>query len=195
MAKTIELNATARTGTGKGAARQARRDGQVPGVIYGAGQEPVAINVSFNVLLKTLKQGGFLSTLIDLNVDGKTERVVCRGVQRHVVKDLPTHVDFMRLAATTRVNLHIPVHFVNEDAAPGVKRGGTVVHVRSEIELNVLASDIPEFVTVDLTGRNIGDVIHIADVTLPAGVKPTTERNFAIANISAPSGYVPGADE
>jgi large subunit ribosomal protein L25 len=114
--------------------------------------------------------------------------VVCRAVQRHVVKDLPTHVDFLRITPQTRVKLLIEVRFENHADSPGLKRGGTLVVVRQEVELEVTAGDIPDHVTVDLAGRDVGDVIHIQDVTLPAGARPTTERNFVLANISAPSG-------
>jgi large subunit ribosomal protein L25 len=184
-----DLHATVRTGTGKGAARQARRDGEVPGIIYGGGVDPLAINIPYNVLLKRLKQGRFLSTLFNMRVDGHDDvRVICRGVQRDVVKDLPTHVDFMRLKRTSRINLFIHVDFINHEKSPGLKRGGTLVVVRPEVELSVIAGDIPDHITVDLTGREIGDVIHINDVALPEGAKPTIDRNFVIGNISAPSG-------
>lgn len=192
MASKIEdLQAEVRTGTGKGAARQARRAGFVPGIVYGDNKEPVAINMNYNTLLKRLKQGRFLSTLFNLKVEGQPDvHVVCRGVQRDVVKDLPTHVDFMRLHDDSRINLFIHVTFINHDAAPGLKRGGTLTVVRPEVELEVLASDIPSEIVVDLTGKTFGDVIHINDVTLPNGAKPTIERNFVIANITAPSGLV-----
>jgi large subunit ribosomal protein L25 len=184
-----DLIATVRTGTGKGAARQSRRDGMVPGVVYGGGKDPLAIDMKFNALLKHLKAGRFLSTLFNLKVEGQDDvRVVCRGVQRDVVKDMPTHVDFMRLRRTSRVNLFVNVSFINEDSAPGLKRGGVLTVVRQEVELNVQADSIPESIVVDLAGKNIGDVIHINDVTLPEGVKATIDRNFVIANISAPSG-------
>ncbi|MDG1117852.1 MAG: 50S ribosomal protein L25/general stress protein Ctc [Flavimaricola sp.] len=184
-----DLHATVRAGTGKGAARQARRDGDVPGIVYGGGADPQPINIPYNALIKRLKAGRFLSTLFNLKVEGQEDvRVICRGVQRHVVKDLPTHVDLMRLRRTSRVNLFIHVDFINHKDAPGIKRGGVLTVVRSEVELNVLAGDIPDHITVDLTGREVGDVIHISDVTLPEGAKPTIDRDFVIANISAPSG-------
>jgi large subunit ribosomal protein L25 len=184
-----DLHATVRTGTGKGAARQARRSGDVPGIIYGGGQDPLPINLPYNALLKRLKAGRFLSTLFNMKVDGQEDvRVICRGVQRDVVKDLPTHVDFMRLKRTSRVNLFIHVDFVNHEQSPGIKRGGTLVAVRPEVELSVIAGNIPDHITVDLAGRDIGDVIHIQDIELPEGAKPTIDRNFVIANISAPSG-------
>ena len=185
----IDLVAQVRAGTGKGAARAARREGAVPGIVYGGGAEPLPINIEFNALMKRLKAGHFLSTMFNLKVEGRPdERVVCRGVQRHVVKDLPTHVDLLRISPTTRINLLIDVVFENHAAAPGIKRGGTLVVVRPQVQLEVTAGDIPDHITVDLTGRQIGDVIHIQDITLPAGAKPTIDRNFVIANISAPSG-------
>ena len=186
-----DLLAVVRTGTGKGAARQARREGNVPGIIYGDGKEPTPINLNYNYLLKRLKAGRFLQTLFNLKVEGGEEvHVICRGVQRDVVKDLPTHVDFMRIHDESRINLFIHVNFDNAAASPGIKRGGTLTVVRPEVELEVVAGDIPDHITVDLTGKQIGDVIHINDVVLPAGAKPTINRNFVIAKIDAPSGLV-----
>ena len=184
-----DLIASERTGTGKGAARQARRDGMVPGIVFGGDKEPLPINLPFNELLKRLKAGRFKSTLFNLKVEGHEDvRVICRDVQRDVVKDLPTHVDLMRLRRTTKINLFIPVEFVGEETAPGIRKGGVLTVVRPEIELLVTAGDIPEKVIVDLSGMSIGDIVHISDVTLPEGAKPTVARDFVICNISAPSG-------
>lgn len=184
-----DLIATVRTGSGKGAARSSRREGKVPGVVYGGGKEPLSIDFEYYDLLHKLKAGRFKSRLWNLKVEGQDDvRVICRDVQRDVVKDLPIHVDLLRLRRTTRINLFIHVEFINHAASPGLKRGGTVTVVRPEVELNVLAGDIPEKIVVDLTGKQIGDVIHINDVTLPEGAKPTIARNFVIANIAAPSG-------
>ncbi|MGB3147803.1 MAG: 50S ribosomal protein L25/general stress protein Ctc [Paracoccaceae bacterium] len=186
-----DLIATVRTGTGKGAARQARRDGNVPGIIYGDGKEPTPISLEFNYLLKRLRAGRFLQTLFNLKVEGQPDmHVICRGVQRDVVKDLPTHVDFMRIHDESRIKLFIHVNFENHELSPGLKRGGTMTIVRPEVELEVLAGDIPDHITVDLTGREIGDVIHINDIQLPKGAKPTITRNFVVANVTAPSGLV-----
>ena len=195
MAREIpNLPAVARAGTGKGAARKARREGYVPGIVYGDGKEPTPINVNYNVLLKRLKAGRFLSSLINLQVEGQPDtHVGCRGVQRDVVKDLPVHIDFMRLHDDSRINLFIHVTFINHEASPGLKRGGTLTVVRPEVEMEVTASNIPSEIVVDLTGKTYGDVIHINDVTLPEGCKPTIERNFVIANITAPTGIL--ADE
>jgi large subunit ribosomal protein L25 len=196
MAREIpDFHATVRTGTGKGAARQARRDGLVPGIVYGGEADPLPITIPFNVLLKRLKEGRFLSTLFNLKVDGHDDvRVICRAVERDVVKDLPTHVDFMRLHRNTRINIFIHVEFENEETAPGIKRGGVLVVTRPEVELNVVAGDIPERIVVDLAGLDVGDVVHISDVTLPSGAKPTIDRDFIIASISAPSA-LRGSDE
>lgn len=189
MAETPVLEAVAREGVGKGAARSARREGFVPGVIYGGGSSPQTINVKFNTLLKQLKAGKFLSTLLNVRVDGQDNVVICRGVQRDVVKDLPVHVDFLRLADNSRINLFIPVEFINREKSPGLKRGGVLTVVRQEVELVVTAGDIPEKLVVDLSGLAVGAHIHISDITLPAGTKPTiTDRDFVVANIQAPSG-------
>jgi large subunit ribosomal protein L25 len=195
MAETPVLEAVARSGVGKGAARTARREGFVPGVIYGGGEAPQPISVGYNALLKQLKAGKFLSTLLNVKVDGADNRVICRGVQRDVVKDTPVHVDFLRLSEKSRIALWIPVEFINREKSPGLKRGGVLTVVRPEVELVVTASEIPEKLVVDLTGANIHDTIHISNIALPAGVKPTiTDRDFVIANIQAPSGLA-AADE
>ena len=184
-----DLNASVRTGTGKGAARQSRRDGNVPGIVFGGDTDPLPINIPFNKLLQLLKAGRFKSTLFNLKVEGHDDvRVICRDVQRHTVKDLPTHLDLMRLRRTTKINLFIPVEFLNEDTCPGIKKGGVLSLVRAEVELIVTAGDIPEKITVDLAGLDVGDVITISSVTIPEGSKTTIDRDFVIANISAPSG-------
>ena len=189
MAETPVLEAVARTGVGKGAARTARREGMVPGVIYGGVAAPQPINVKFNTLLKQLKAGRFLSTLLNVRIDGADTRVICRGVQRDVVRDLPVHVDFLRLGEKSRISLFIPVEFVNADKSPGLKRGGVLTVVRHEVELVVTAGEIPEKLTIDLDGTQVGDTLHISNVALPAGARPTiTDRDFVIANIQAPSG-------
>ncbi|MEM1067051.1 MAG: 50S ribosomal protein L25/general stress protein Ctc, partial [Pseudomonadota bacterium] len=178
-----------RAGTGKGAARAARRAGMVPGVVYGGGADPLSIQIPFNVLFKKLKDGRFLATLFNLKMEGQDDvRVICRNVQRDVVKDLPTHVDFMRLKRTTKINLFIAVEIVGEDDCPGLRKGGVLTLVRPEVELIVTAGDIPESIEVDISGMEIGDTATISGVTLPSGARPTIDRDFVIANISAPSG-------
>ncbi len=184
-----DLEALERTGTGKGAARQARRDGMVPGIVFGGDTDPLPINIPFNKLFKMLKAGRFKSTLFNMKVEGHDDvRVICRDVQRHVVKDLPTHVDFMRLRRTTKIALFINVEVEGEDVSPGLKKGGTLTLIRPEVELVVTAGDIPDHITIDVSEAEIGDSITISSVTLPAGAKPSVDRDFVIATLSAPSG-------
>ncbi|WP_083095886.1 50S ribosomal protein L25/general stress protein Ctc [Pseudophaeobacter leonis] len=196
MAKEIpDLVAEERVGTGKGAARAARRAGMVPGVVYGGDTDPLSIQIPFNVLLKKLKAGKFKSTLWNLKVEGQEDvRVICRDVQRDVVKDLPTHLDLMRLRRNSEINLFIPVEFINEDTCPGIKKGGMLAVVRPEVELVVIAGEIPEKLTVDLANSAIGDVITISSIELPSGARPTIDRDFVVANIAAPGG-ISAADE
>ena len=191
-----DLHATVRTGTGKGAARQARRDGNVPGIVYGGGTDPLPINIPFNVLFKNLKAGRFLATLFNMKVDGHEDtRVICRNVQRDVVKDLPTHVDFMRLKRTSKIALFIPVEVTGEEECPGIRKGGVLTMVRPEVELTVTAGDIPEKIVISLAGLEIGDTVTISSVDLPAGSVPTIDRDFVIANIQAPSGLASQSDD
>ena len=197
MAKEVpDLIALERTGTGKGAARQARRNGMVPGIAFGGDTDPLPINIPFNKLLSMLRAGRFKSTLFNLKVEGHDDvRVICRDVQRHVVKDLPTHLDLMRLRRTTKVNLFIPVEFENEDESPGLRKGGVLTVVRPEVELRVTAQDIPDHITVDLSGLEVGDSVTISMITLPGGSKPTIDRDFVVATLSAPSSLRSADDE
>ncbi|MDW4498662.1 50S ribosomal protein L25/general stress protein Ctc [Sulfitobacter sp. D35] len=191
-----DLEARERTGTGKGAARQARRDGMVPGIVFGGDVDPLPINIPFNVLIKKLRAGRFKSTLFNMKVDGHDDvRVICRDVQRDVVKDLPTHVDFMRLRRTTQINLFIPVEVVGEENCPGLRKGGVLNLVRPEVELVVTAGDIPDHVTIDVSGIQIGESVTISSVDLPQGAKPTIARDFVIATISAPSGLKAASED
>ncbi|WP_116086698.1 50S ribosomal protein L25/general stress protein Ctc [Tropicimonas sp. IMCC34011] len=191
-----DLVAQARTGTGKGAARQSRRNNMVPGVVYGGGVDPVSIELPYNELIKRLRAGRFRATLFNLKVEGHDDvRVICRAVQRDIVKDLPTHVDFMRLRRTSKINLYIPVEFEGEEECPGIKAGGVLTAVRPEVELVVTAGDIPEKIVADVSKMKIGDTLTISSVDLPQGAKPTIDRDFVIANIQAPSGLASQKDE
>ncbi|WP_295313982.1 50S ribosomal protein L25/general stress protein Ctc [Roseobacter sp.] len=191
-----DLEAQERTGTGKGAARQARRDGMVPGIVFGGDTDPLPINIPFNTLIQKLRAGRFKSTLFNMKVDGHDDvRVICRDVQRHVVKDLPTHIDFMRLKRTTKINLFIAVEVVGEEESPGLKQGGVLTMIRPEVELIVTAGDIPDHVTIDVSELEIGDSVTISAVKLPEGAKPTIDRDFVIAQISAPSGLASQSDD
>ena len=190
-----DLIAQERTGTGKGAARQARRPDMVPGSVFGGEKDPLPINLPFNMLVKKLREGRFKSTLFNLKVEGQEDvRVICRDVQRHVVKDLPIHVDFMRLKRTTKINLFINVKVEGEEEAPGLRKGGVLTLVRPEVELIVTAGDIPENITIDVSGMEIGDNLTISSVTLPEGAKPKIDRDFVIAQLSAPAGLISAED-
>ena len=191
-----DLVALERTGTGKGAARRARREGYVPGIVYGGGTDPLPINLEYNDLLTRLRAGRFLATLLNLKVEGHDDvRVICRDVQRDVVKDLPRHADFIRLRRNTRIALFIPVEIVDEAEAPGLKQGGVLTLVRPEVELVCTAGDIPEKVVASVKGMEIGDTLTVSSVTLPEGTKPTIDRDFVIANIQAPSGLASQAED
>lgn len=189
MAATRELKAQARDRVGKGAARELRRQGLVPAVIYGGKQSPVTISIPFKEAQKAIYAGGFLSHVLTLDVDGEKHQVIPRDYQLDVVKDFAMHVDFLRVTKGTTLTVEVHVAFVNEEKSPGLKRGGTLNVVRHTVEVSAPADSIPEEIVVDLTGTDIGDSIHISAVTLPAGVTSTiADRDFTIATIVAPSG-------
>lgn len=182
------LRAELRKQRGKNAARLARSKGEVPGIVYGGGSDPLPVTIQFNELLIQLRSGRFMNTLFNLRIDGKDDvRVICRGIQRDAVKQLPTHIDLMRLRKNSRVSLFIPVEFVNSERSEGIQKGGKLVIVRNEIELNVLAGEIPEKLVVDLENMSIGKTILASEISLPKGAKFASERaSFAIATIVAP---------
>lgn len=195
MAELIELKATAREGTGKLANRALRALKQVPGVVYGGGQEPKNVAIEYKLLRLHHQTGHFLSTVYILDVDGNKESVIPRDVQVDPVRDFPIHVDFMRVSKSSRIDVEVPVQFVNEDASPGLKRGGVLNIVRHTIEFTCPADAIPEKIIVDLTGLDIGDSLHISAVTLPEGIKPTIERDFTIATIVGAAAAKPETEE
>jgi len=188
MAENKKLVATVRSGTGKGAARSVRREGKIPGVIYGGGEAPTPITLNFKDLNKLIYAGHFLTTIFDIEIDGKTERAIPRDYQLDVVRDTPMHVDFLRLKAGSRLKVNVPVHFINQEVAPGIKRGGSLNIVLHTIELLVPADAIPESVTADLAGLDFNDALHISAIKLPEGVKPTDKANFTIVTIAPPPG-------
>lgn len=189
MANTV-IKAELRTKAGKGSSRAIRREGRLPAVVYGAKKEVAAITVDFVDIQKLLNTGAFLSTTYDIEIDGgKKEMVLPRDVQFHPVSDWPMHIDFLRLAQDATIAIMVPVNFLNEEEAPGIKQGGIINAVRYEIELECPANAIPESIDIDLTGLELGDSVHISDITLPEGVKSVIDdRDFTIATIAAPSG-------
>jgi large subunit ribosomal protein L25 len=184
MAELTELKATAREGTGKLANRALKAQKMVPGVVYGGEAAPANVALEYKSVFQHYQTGHFLSTVYMLDIDGKKERVIPRDVQVDPVRDFPIHVDFMRLSRSSRIDVDVPVQFINEEASPGLKRGGVLNIVRHSIEFSCPTEAIPEKITVDLTGLDIGDSLHISAVTLPAGVTPTIDRDFTIATVA-----------
>ncbi|WFR94191.1 50S ribosomal protein L25/general stress protein Ctc [Rhizobium tumorigenes] len=185
--QSYQLKADARERVGKGSARELRRKGLIPAVIYGDKQAPVSITLNTNEVTKRVHAGGFLTTIVTVEVDGKSYRVLPKDYQLDPVRDFVLHVDFLRVSGNTQVTVEIPVHFLNDDKAPGIKLGGVLNIVRHAVEVTCPADKIPEFFSVDLTGLKIGDSIHISDVTLPQDVQPViTDRDFTIATIVPP---------
>ena len=188
MSNTIALPAEPRERVGKGAARAVRRAGRVPAVIYGDRKDPLTISLDPRDVDRELHKPGFFATLFDVEVGGRKHRVLPRDVQLDPVSDRTIHVDFLRVAQDTEVTVNVPVQFVNEDGAPGLKRGGVLNIVRREIEFTCRADVIPQQIEIDLGGLEIGDSVHISMVKLPDGVTPTiTDRDFTIATVAAPS--------
>jgi large subunit ribosomal protein L25 len=188
MSDLLTLSAEPRERAGKGASRALRREGRVPAVIYGDNQEPVTIHVEERALVKLLMTGHFMNSVIEVEVGGKKQRTLPKDVAFHPVKDRPLHVDFMRLNKDSTVEVAVPVLFINEDASPGLKRGGVLNVVRHEIDLICESDKIPDDIQIDVGGYDVGDSIHISAVTLPAGAKSAiTDRDFTIATIIAPS--------
>jgi large subunit ribosomal protein L25 len=181
----IELKATARPRAGKGAARQARREGKVPAVIYGAGEAPEIISLDYNELWKQVLKGHFTSTVFNVSVDGKENRVIPRDLQVDPVKDMPVHVDFLRISRDGLIRVAVPVKFINDGLSPGLKRGGVLNIVRHDVEVVCPFDSIPAFFEVDLEGLEIGRSIHISTVKMPDGVSPVIkDRDFTIATIA-----------
>jgi len=188
MSDTVTFNAESRAQVGKGAARAIRRNGRVPAVVYGANKDPEAISIDPGQLRAARMQPGFFATLFDVEIDGKSQQVLCRDLQLHPVNDRPMHADFLRVTESTRINVEIPVTFENEDASPGLKGGGVLNVVRHVVEVMCRAGAIPNDIVVDLSGLEVGDSVHISEITLPDGVKPTIDdRDFTIATIAAPT--------
>jgi large subunit ribosomal protein L25 len=180
-----ELKATARARAGKGAARQARREGKVPAVIYGDGKAPETIALDYHELWRQVLKGHFTSTVFEIEIEGKKTRVIPRDLQVDPVKDQPIHVDFMRIGKDGRIRVEVPVRFVNEALSPGLKRGGVLNIVRHDIEITCPYDKIPAYFEVDLAGLEIGRSVHISAITLPEGVSPTIrDRDFTIATIA-----------
>jgi large subunit ribosomal protein L25 len=189
MATVKELKATARPKSGKGAARAERRAGRVPGVIYGNNQPPVPISVDDSELRQRILAGRFLTTIYDIDLEGKKHRVIPRDFHLDPVRDFPIHVDFMRLGEGATIRVSVPLHIQNAETAPGVKRGGTVNIVTHTIELECSVDNIPQFLEADVGSLEISYSLHLSDIKLPTGVKPLAREDVTLVTIVPPSGY------
>ena len=188
MSDQLTLSAEARERAGKGASRALRREGRVPAVIYGNKKDAASIHVSEKELFKLLMTGHFMNSVVEVTLDGSTERTLPKDVHFDPVTDRPMHVDFLRLDKNAKIDVNVPVVFVNEEASPGLKRGGVLNVVRHELELLCASDKIPGEIEIDVTGKEVGDSIHISAVTLPEGSESAiTDRDFTIATIVAPS--------
>jgi large subunit ribosomal protein L25 len=171
MSTNFEVNAQSRSDTGKGASRRLRRSGLLPGIVYGAHQEPTMISLQHHELIHTLENEAFYSNLLTLKVDGKAQTVVLKDLQRHPAKPFILHVDFQRVQADEKIRLHVPIHFINEESCPGIKAGGQASHVMADVEISCLPKDLPEFIEVDMSTLEMGTILHASELALPAGVE------------------------
>jgi large subunit ribosomal protein L25 len=188
MSEVVSLSAETRDRAGKGGARATRRDGLVPGVIYGAKKAPVSIAISPRVLWVQMNTPGLRSRLFDVSVGGTVERVLCREIQKHKVSGQPLHVDFLRVSGDAKVHVKVAVHFINQDKSPGLKKGGVLNIVAHELEIIAPGDAIPSELVVDLSGLEIGTSIHLSTLSLPKGVSVVThEKDATIATIAAPT--------
>lgn len=196
MSSNLVLTVDVREGTGKGAARAARREDLVPGVLYGGKLDPVAINLRGNEVRKALLTGNFLSNMMELDHEGKRQKVIARDIQFHPVSDQAMHVDLYRVDEDTKINVDVTVTFVNEADSPGMKRGGVLNIVRHDVELVCPAGSIPDAIEADLTGLDIGDTIHMSSIKLPKGVTPAiTDRDFTVATLQGSRAVLTEAEE
>ena len=171
MADTLTIIAQSRSDSGKGASRRLRRTGLVPGIIYGTGSDPQSISVKHNELAHQLENEAFYSSILSVEIDGKAQKVVLKDLQRHPARPFIMHLDLLRISSKEAIKMSVPLHFVGEETAPGVKEGGTASHHFTEVEVSCLPADLPEFIDVDVSAMEIGDAIHLSQIKLPEGVE------------------------
>ena len=197
MSATFTLDAELRADSGKGASRRLRHTGRIPAIIYGADKEPTMLSLRHDDILHASEDEAFFSHILTINYDGNSEQVIIKDMQRHPAKIQIMHADFQRIDATHALHVNVPLHFINEDICAGVKAGGIVSHLMTEIEVTCLPSNLPEFIEVDMAGVNTGDSVHISDLNLPEGVSSVAlshgeDHDQAIANITVPRGAKAG---
>jgi large subunit ribosomal protein L25 len=202
MSNDFKLNATARNDMGKGASRRLRRlANQIPAIIYGGKNAPQNISLSENELSHALDNEAFYSHILTLDVEGKTEDVILKDVQRHPAKPIILHVDFLRVSKTQKLQTKVPIHFVNEDTCVGAKlSGGNISHSMTELEISCLPGDLPEYLEVDVADVDIGQILHISDISLPKGVESVglshgEEHDLPIFTVNKPKAIVEEVDE
>ncbi len=189
MSVDFSIDAQARADMGKGASRRLSHQGMVPGIVYGASKDPQAIMLDHNKVIQHIEHEAFFSHILDLTIDGNTEKVVLKDMQRHPAKRMIMHMDFLRVSDKDAIRMHVPLHFTGEDVAPGVKQGGGVVsHLVTDVEVSCLPADLPEYLEIDMSGLELGDSLHLSDIQLPKGVELVElshgdEHDTAIANI------------
>ncbi len=190
MSAMKQIKASARASGGKGAARAVRRTGRIPAVIYGGGEAALPISLDYAQTNRLIYAGHFLTTVFEIDVDGKIIRAVPRDFQLEPVKDTPLHVDFLRLSAGSMIRVEIPIHVSGQDQSPGVKRGGMVQIVEHSLEMMVPADNIPDALDISVAGLDIGASVHLADVKLPDGCKTITRENLTLVAVSTPTKMV-----
>ncbi|NVK30889.1 MAG: 50S ribosomal protein L25/general stress protein Ctc [Gammaproteobacteria bacterium] len=193
MSEQFKFVCESRSDEGKGASRRLRREGKVPAIVYGGDCAPVSISIAENELMRAIGFESFFSSIIELEIEGKTTNVIIKDLQRHPYKNRMLHADFQRASANTELHVHVPLHFVNEEKSVGVKAGGTVHHAMVELHVACLPADLPEFIEVDIAELNVGEAIHISQITLPKGVRSIDlaqgeEHDLSVVSIAAPKG-------
>ena len=197
MSEDFTVTAVSRSDIGKGASRRLRHQGQIPAVIYGGGKAPLSLSLRHDEMLHHLEHEAFYSHILNVSVDGKAEKAVLKDVQRHPAKPKIMHIDFQRVSASEKLHMHVPLHFVGEDVAPGVKAGGAVSHLMTGVDIACLAKDLPEYLEVDIAALDVGESLHLSDIKLPAGVEIPSlvqgeDHNLPIVSIHKKKG---GGDE
>jgi large subunit ribosomal protein L25 len=199
MSGEFKLNAEIRSDLGKGASRRLRRlENKVLGIVYGGSAEPTPVIFAMNEIVKLAESEAFFTSLVDLSIAGKAEQVVIKDMQRHPARETIMHVDFLRVDASTKITMHVPLHFINEESCKGVKvEGGTIAHAMNDVEISCLPKDLPEYIEVDMQELAVGDNLHLSDLTLPAGVESVAlshgeDHDLLISAVNAPRG---GGDE
>ena len=202
MSEDFILNAQLRSDEGKGASRRLRREqGLTPAVIYGDNKDAISIQLEHKELIKQLENEAFYSHVITINIGDSSEEVILKDLQRHPAKPIALHADFLRASKTRKLHTKVPLHFLNEETCPGVKlQGGAIMHNMTELDITCLAADLPEFIEIDLAKAEIGDIIHISDLNLPAGVESTAliqgaDHDDAVVTIQKPKGNTAEEDE